>query len=183
MANSVISSSAAEDDICIWTLGANFAQSFGTPSGFTNLELNTGQYSMAYKQLASGDPGATISDNTGTYQHAHNFVIRPDYAVGSINVLYSDAQGTTGNPATRTIDVSAAVYPTILFASYYSRNDHAFTTFSLTATQEQFANTSLAWMRSAIVIQNSGFTDLDVDAADNGNANSLCLCALEIVPA
>lgn len=178
-----VSSSAQEGDIAVLHCSAQGSGSYSgaTPSGWTEAAYSrttTGTGAVwgifAYKILASGDVGATLTGLPGGGQGQASTIVyhRPSRAINTVALGATVGnEATTGTPATQTQNVSGVnLPPNILFGGWISGG--AITTRSTSITMTEIAEkTGNPYSYVKYKLYNVGDTleYLTADMADYGN--------------
>jgi hypothetical protein len=182
------------------------AGSFGTPAdvvptGFTGIETNTtggSRLRCSYKLADGSEGGASITGmEAGGFGSTAKviYVFRGNVAASTLTLSTPGNQGTTGNPSAQTISASGGVAPLVALGFYYCAennfnglvNPRTFTVGGSDAKDgelESNANpgggafSSDTWI--AYKIYSSAPQDVSVDMDDEGDANNLMSCYIQM---
>lgn len=167
-----IPAAAAAGDICVLfnsAIGLIFASNDDTPSGFTKIGTGTSgsrRYSLFYKKLVSGNPGASVTGLTDS-SSLDILIFRPSKACTATGGDFGFQQ-TDGTPTSQTVTTGSKAAPCIALA--FCRSNSAPTTFSTGTLDGQFVST---YSRVGYRIHNASPTDNTYGINDGGTRNAL----------
>jgi hypothetical protein len=148
------------------------------PSGWTTVSnLAAATYTrsiIAYKILASGEPGSNITVINTTYNTSIMFIFRPNTTISSLSYASLNNQIVNTDPTAQT--VTAQTKPYIVIGACGSTATCTFTNAWYTATQ--IINASSSYVRFGYLIFNDSPSNVTVDMTDYGNRNALQSFAL-----
>lgn len=176
-----VSSSAQAGDIAIIHMAANGsgAYSGAPPSGWANTTYSrtttgTGAVwgSFAWKQLVSGDIGATLTGlpTGGGWGNSVIVYFRPSKAITSASVVGTPNQeATTGDPVQQNNDTSTSNNPPNIVVAGYISNGTITTRTSTVTMNEITQRTNNVFLKYKIYNIGDTLEYVSVDMADFGN--------------
>lgn len=123
--------------------------------------------------ITTGSVGGLGSDNVVRH---NGYTFRPAKPVNGVDVLFTDCNNTTNNPAALvTTGVVNERAPVVVVAQFTA--DTNFTSYSMSPTQDDFRNPTSQYYYMAKIFNEVDKSEVTIDMDDEGGRNSLMLGA------